>query len=217
MHTEVILAAPLITIRFATSLISYIFISCACDGFIKNARQQCSNFVCCFIYLFSGKKSLHTHTMVTLTFGTVWQMKISDKIRNAWLKWMWWGRAWEKKVRLRRYHYFIIMNSVGTSFVGREELNFALVGKTCERKKSHYISANARRQNECIFFYFCSLPFRFPSGWCRLPSVRASGAEKSIFCSFVSQFVVNQTMNTYELHMAACPAALSHANSKVWL
>lgn len=34
-----------------------------------------------------------------------------------------------------------------------------------------------------------------------MPSVRA--AEQSIIRPFVSQFVVNQTMNTYELHMVA--------------
>lgn len=108
--------------------------------------------------------------------------------------------------------------SVGKKF------NFcALAEKKLRKKKSHYISENSRQNERILFqFFFNSILFlfRFPFSHSGLASgcvCVCVGAVKSIFCSFVTQFVVNQTMNTYELHMAACPGVLSHANSKVWL
>lgn len=194
-----------------------------------------SNFLCCSVFslhmglihlLKAIRAQRHTHDAGALT--DIFLSLVYARIRKV--GWMSFNRGNEdssdRKREIRIRIVVIIISLLWFRLELRlsvKKLNFLLVEKLVsqkkkERKKSHYISANSR-QNERIFFSLYLVRSASPPGRFRAASgywVRVC-TEKRIFCSFVSQFVVNQTMNTYDIHMAACPGVLSHANSKVWL
>lgn len=126
---------------------------------------------------------------------------------------------------LSLFHY--IMISVWNFVCPWKKLNFS-VKKLAKKEIPLYPYIYIRIRNKMKTVFFCSpfLSFGFPHFSfhfsLRQLSVAAVWRDRErerivLFICSSSSFIVNQTMNTYELHMAACPRVLSHANSKAWL